>query len=148
MTLNLRASLPVALVLAASGLAWVLAPEPAPSRSGPAANEESWELPRIQRREPAKWTAALMRHSLWGEESAEAAAASAKAAATFEWNIVGVMIEGNDVIALIRVGDKPSEKYRVGDAAPDGSKITRIEEDRLYLSNNGGSPSVLDIYRK
>lgn len=148
MILNLRSSLPVALVLAASGVAWMSAPEPAPSRPGPAANEEAWELPRIQRREPAKWTAALMRHSLWGEESPEAAAASAKATATNEWNIVGVVIEGSGAIALIRVGDKPSEKYRVGDTAPDGSKITRIEEDRLYLSNNGGSPSVLDIYRK
>jgi hypothetical protein len=133
-----------ALILGSSGLAWTLAPAPVPPNDGPATGE-SWNLPQIQRREPAKWAAALGKNSLWGGEAA--GPTGTVTAGSAKWSITGTVIKGPEAFALIAVGDGPSKQYRVGDSIPDGAKILRIEEDRLHVTNNGAE-SVLEVYRK
>jgi len=106
-------------------------------------------MPKIQAREPAKWVASIKQHKLWGADAdTEPAAKDAGAVqAQQDWSIVGVAIQGGSAFALISIGDKPSEQYRVGDKTPDGAKILQIEEDRLHLLT-GGKESILEIYRK
>lgn len=141
------------LVLTASALAWVVAPTPAPV-APPNAAVESWEPPKAQHYDPVKWLSILRGHSLWGGsaefEVAPGGAAGGgrgRAAAAVAWSIVGVVIEGADAFVLISIGDEVSKPYKIGDSLPDGGKISRIEEDRLYYWANG-SESVLEIYRK
>ncbi|WP_458504638.1 hypothetical protein [Methylomagnum sp.] len=107
---------------------------------------ESWSIPQIQRRDSPKWSTALARHSLWGEDSGGLVNGEA-AATNSEWSFMGVVIEGSDAFALIGVGGQPSKPYRVGDLTPDGGKIVRIDEDRLYLLSQGAE-RVLEVYRK
>lgn len=153
MILTLKSLFPGLLVLAASAVAWLLAPVPIPSESGPVA-AEAWTIPPIQRRDPPKWNAVFIKHDLWGGGSdagglvSGGAANAATAAATrATWRLMGVVIDGSDVFALIGVGDQPSKPYRVGDLTPDGGKILRIEEDRLHLLSQGAE-RVLEVYRK
>lgn len=146
--------LTAALVFAASTMGWVASPEPVQPKVGGAAPAE-WAFPAIQRRDPAKWTATLRNHSLWGveagAESAEAASVAAGAgtgtAGPAQWSIVGTVIEGQTAWVLISLGDQPSKPYRVGDSVPNVGKILRIEEDRLHLLADEAE-SVLEIYRK
>lgn len=155
MILTLKSLFPGLLVLTASAVAWLSAPVPIPSESGPVA-AEAWTIPPIQRRDPPKWNAVFIRHDLWGGGSDPAGLAAggmvngttaAGAAGRAAWRLMGVVVDGGDVFALIGVGDQPSKPYRVGDLTPDGGKILRIEEDRLHLLSQGAE-RVLEVYRK
>lgn len=154
MILTFKSLFPGLLVLAASAAAWLLAPVPILSESGPVA-AEAWTIPPIQRRDPQKWNAAFIQHDLWGGGSSDpgglvsgGAANAATAAATHAvWHLMGVVVDGSDVFALISAGDQPSKPYRVGDLTPDGGKVLRIEEDRLHLLSQGAE-RVLEVFRK
>ena len=148
MTISPRQLLPVALIVAATFVAWLAAPTPARTKPAAAALED-WETPKIQARDPARWIASIKQHKLWGaaEKSSDADAAHPGASVKPRWNLVGVAFQGGSPLAYISVGDKPSEPYRVGDQTPDGAKILKIEDDRLHLLANG-KESILKIYRQ
>jgi hypothetical protein len=131
------------LLATATTVAWFSAPSPALRHSG-ANLAEAWDLPKSPARESAKWIAAINQHKLWGVSMNNSQAGPSEEKG---WGILGVVIHGDDAFALISVGGRPSEQYRVGDLTPDGAKILKIEEDRLHVLE-AGKKSILEIYRK
>lgn len=158
-SLSPRQLLPLVLLAAMGLLAWLAAPVPPPLKAGATA-AEAWEMPKARPRELARWVAAIDQHRLWGGGTAPAsssdvggvdggggAGAASGAGEKISWSLVGVVIQGDQAFTLVSVGDQPSRQYGAGDGLPDGSKILKIEEDRLHLLVNG-KESILEIYRK
>ena len=121
---------------------WWLAPAPPapkPSRRG----AESWALPEAPKAQPEKAMAILNKTNLWGKlPEAEAA----KSLNDPEWRFVGIATNGPERFVMIKVEGQPEHRLTINDKLPGGSKILKIESDRICLLINGKTRS-LGIYK-
>lgn len=62
-----------------------------------------------------------------------------------DWRILAAVNAGADRFVVIQVGKQPPVNVAAGEKLPDGSKLERIEADRLYLVVNG-KKRILRIY--
>lgn len=62
-----------------------------------------------------------------------------------DWRILAAVNSGADRFVVVQVGKQPPVNVAAGEKLPDGSKLERIEADRLYLVVNG-KKRILRIY--
>ncbi len=121
---------------------WWLAPAPLtskPVRMG----AEPWALPEAPKAQSEKAMTILNTTNLWGKlPEAEAA----KSPNDPEWRFVGIATNGLDRFVIIKVEGQPEQRLTINDKLPGGSKILKIESDRICLLINGKTRS-LDIYK-
>lgn len=132
------------ILLSAIGYAeWLLAPAPAAPKKLRLA-DEAWELPRLPDAQTDKALAILNRRALWGKlpEKEMVAAPPANPA----WRIIGIAGNGAERFVMIKKEGQPEQSLRVNDALPGGSKILKIEQDRICLLVNG-KKRILGIYK-
>lgn len=121
---------------------WWLAPGPLvpkPSRR----NAEAWALPEGPKAQSDQAVAILNRTNLWGKlPEAEAA----KSLNDPEWRFIGIATNGPERFVMIKVEGQQEHRLTINDKLPGGSKILKIESDRICLLINGKARS-LGIYR-
>ena len=122
---------------------WQLAPTPTTPKKMRLA-DEAWELPRLPDSQTNESLEILNRKSLWGKLPEKEA--SALPPANPEWRILGIAANGAERFVLIKKEGQPEQSLRVNDMLPGGSKILKIEQDRICLLVNG-KKRMLGIYK-
>ena len=114
-----------ALSIIAAIICGLGAPEPAQPRAFPQ-TAEPWNLPKAVEHDSKQSIDAINAHNFWGTIKVEAAKEP-------EWHISGIARSGAEQFILVAKEGGPTEILKVGDALPDGAKIVKIEDDRVFV---------------
>lgn len=129
-----------ALLMVAAALAWlILLPQPGHDVPPVAATRQGARLPTLaplpRPADPAPTVARLAQSTLWGPVAPRAAtgAAGAAAEAAPKWSVTGYYaLSGiRHVVVSFDPPTTAALQLKVGDRLPDGSRIERIEPDRV-----------------
>ncbi len=136
---SLRAWMTFLLIIITTGyVEWIISPAPPVPKKMHLA-DEPWELPRLAEVQAGKALEILNRKSLWGKLPEKEAAAPPK---NPEWHILGIVVNGAESFVLIKKEGQAEQSLRVNDMLPGGSKILKIEQDRICLLINGKKRSL------
>lgn len=122
---------------------WLYVPLPPAPKKAATLAVEPWQLPPLARQEPDKALDTLKKSSLWGKLPEVEAA---KPLNDPEWRFMGIVAAGAERLLIIKVEGQPEKTLKVNDLLPGGSKILKIEEDRICILINGKKRS-LGIYK-
>lgn len=131
----------VLLVIAVS--CWLALPEPAQPRSVALA-AETWLLPTLAPRDSAKAIEAITVRNLWGVAALDAANAPPPVP---KWKVMGIARNGAERFILLALEDKPITRLKVGDALPDGMKISQIDDDRFFVMTAEKKKMTFGMYK-
>lgn len=131
----------LALLLAIAGTCWLALPEPLqPKTVTPAA--EAWDLYVPAKQDTAKAIEEIGIRNLWGVVSAATAAPPEP-----KWKVMGIARNGVERFILLAFEDKPITQLKVGDALPDGMKISQIEDDRFFVTTANKKKIAFGMYK-
>jgi len=121
-----------------------------PARAAPVATDP-WVLPKAKHADAEADAAILRTRRPWGGNTAfrdtdGAPLATAASAASAQWRFVGTVMRDNENFALIEVAGQL--KYvAAGNALPDNSTVTQIEQDSIVVQRPAGSSADSATYR-
>ena len=139
---NLLALFAAAMIVVA-GIVWISLPEVAqPKTIAPVT--ETWNLPAPVVRNSTKSIDEIGQRNLWGYV-APVAASSAPPEPT--WKVMGIARNGAERFILLAYENKPVIQMKVGDALPDGMKITLIEDDRFFVITSDKKKIAFGMYK-
>ena len=129
------------LLLAIAGTCWLALPEPLqPKTVTPAA--EPWDLHVPAKQNTAKAIEEIDIRNLWGVVYAPAAAPPEP-----KWKVMGIARNGSERFILLAFEDKPITQLKVGDALPDGMKISQIDDDRFFVTTANKKKIAFGMYK-
>ncbi len=135
MLATLRGKLMLLSFLIVTGyITWGIAPAPPETKPTLQSNVEPWSLPTITKAQPEKNVEILNKKSLWGNLPDKV---NEKPLIDPEWRVLGIVTNGPDRFVLIKVEGQSEQRLGINDKLPGGSKILKIEEDRICLLLNG-----------
>lgn len=132
----------LALLILLGYAEWLISPAPPASKKMRLA-DESWELPRLLDAQTGRALEILKKKSLWGKLPESGAVAPP---VNLEWHILGIAMNGAERFVLVKREGQAEQSLHVNDMLPGGSKILKIEQDRICLLVNGKKRS-LGIYK-
>lgn len=127
-------AVPWAIVAAAFGAGWFLAPAPAADAALVNARRDAWRLPDLPRRpDQAAKAIGLAGSPLFEQEVSQAAATAP--AEDKRWRVAGFFGRGGErkVLISFAAAGKPAERLAVGDRVPSGERITKIEDGVVLI---------------
>ena len=121
--------------------AWRYAPAPPEPKLLRTATEP-WVLYQEPKLDIEKEQAILLKSNLWAklpEVEAE------KPRIDPAWRFLGIVTNGPEHFVLIKIDGQPEQRLAINDKLPGGSKIIKIENDKLCVLING-KKRTLEIY--
>jgi hypothetical protein len=120
------------LLLVSAAVSWPFVNVPSVGKAGE--RRQEWELAAVKRADPAKSLEVLAKVSPWGKlpEAAESQAPERN-----DWRISAIYTRGAERVVVVKVGTRPEQRLKVGEALPEGSTILQISDDSLCVLVNG-----------
>jgi hypothetical protein len=125
---------PWAVVAAAFGAGWLLAPAPSADAALVSVRRDAWRLPDLPRRpDQAAKAIGLASSALFEPEVSQAVAAGP--AEDKRWRVAGFFGRGGErkVLISFAAAGKPALRLAVGDKVPSGERITKIEDGVVLI---------------
>lgn len=132
----------IGLLIAIGSAEWRFSPVPATPKSS-RMSAEPWVLPEVPKAQPEKAMAILGKTNLWGKLPEATAAQSLNDP---DWRFIGIATNGAERFVIIQIEGQPEQRLTINDKLPGGSKILKIEGDKICLLINGKKRSI-GIYK-